>query len=165
MPNLILDSIKFLYHEYSDTQRKAAMATHLRESILREISMNLEIIKEAKALHKDQPEKSKSLVAFTEIDAFKAVEATGVPMQEIFGKQSWSNRGAYTKPFQNLRYTQYTDKIGTVAELIERAYHRIRIHQLRSELNIHKRQQSVNYLEALLLECKEAIKNTNQRAD
>ncbi|MBM9538604.1 hypothetical protein [Desulfobulbus alkaliphilus] len=159
MTNLILDAIKFLYQGYSEKQRKDATATHLRQAVLREISLNLEIIKEANNLQSTEPDKSKKLVENTELDAFKAVEALGIPIEIIFGGKTWSNDSAHAKQFQKGKFKQYTENIKMISDLIERTYHRLRIHQLRVKLGIEKRQPSTEYLEALLLESKEAIRS------
>ena len=52
--------------------------------------------------------------------------------------------------YSNFRYRNQFNTISTVGELVERAYHRVRIQQVRSEIGQTKDSRALGYLNVLL---------------
>ena len=86
------------------------------------------------------------------VETFDALSAAGLPLIKIF-PSAWSVADdpprTYQKRFENIRQ---------VSELVERAYHRIRIQQIRNQVGQIKDPRSIGYLKVLLAQAAKATK-------
>ena len=57
------------------------------------------------------------------------------------------------------KYTNYLKNINTNSKLVQKTYHRLRIHQLRFDFNITKNSNSTEYLKFLCQNSKRVLNN------
>ena len=112
--------------------------------------MNAELTAEATKIFKNDPDLANALLIRTQTQAFDALSIAGLPLYQIFS-EPWS-----VTEFSNFRYRSRFNTINTVGELVERAYHRVRIQQVRSEVGQIKDFRALGYLKVLIRKAAQA---------
>ena len=147
-----LQAIEFIFKQYSKKADQEELTLHLRETLHREIALNNELVQEAYELGENDPELKNRLLSKTSCESFQAICMMGLPLEKIL-PEDWSFKEESASEPQKSYRSQF-QSIGTLAELVERGYHRLRIQQIRSELAQDKRSSSLEYLSQLLLASK-----------
>lgn len=125
-----------------DHKAAELMKKSLREALRRELSLNVSLLDEAMNLSKrikqplSLPERGK-LLKHQKFDIFNAILASGYPLSELVP-------GDFEQP-HDIRYKRYIQSIITNSDLVEKAFHRLKIHQILSETQISKRIDSFGY--------------------
>ena len=144
MMTATIDLARLLLDSYKDKADQKAAIARIRESVHRELRLNAELATEAAKVHAKQPDLARALLTQMHLDTFDAVSAAGLPLTRIF-PSPWNVAddppGKYRKPFENIRQ---------VSELVERAYYRIRIQQIRNQVGQIKDPRAIGYLKVLL---------------
>ena len=139
-----IDLARLFLDGYQSSKDKEASIQRIREAIHRELRLNAELATEAERLHKKDPDLANALLLRTQTQAFDALSIAGMPLYEIFS-EPWS-----VMEYSNFRYRNQFNTISTVGELVERAYHRVRIQQVRSEVGQTKDSRALGYLKVLV---------------
>ena len=129
---------------YQSSKNHKVVTQRICEAIHRELRLNTELTAEATKIFKNDPDLANALLIRTQTQAFDALSISGIPLYEIFS-EPWS-----VMEYSNLRYRSRFDTISTVGGLVERAYHRVRIQQVRSEVGQIKDSRALGYLNVLL---------------
>ena len=152
MMNATIDLARLLLDSYKDKAGQEAAIARIRESVHRELRLNAELSAEATKIQAKEPDVARALLTQMHLDTFDAVSAAGLPLTKIF-PLPWDVAddppSKYRKPLENIRQ---------VSELVERAYHRIRIQQIRNQVGQVKDPRSIGYLKILLGQAARATK-------
>ena len=152
MINATIDLARLFIDSYQNKSDRDAGIQRIREAIHRELRLNAELATEAKRIHGEQPDLADGLLAQMHTQSFDALSAAGLPFAKIF-PAPW--RVSDDPP---PAYSSRLESISQVSELVERAYHRTRIQQIRSELGQVKDLRSLRYLAILLGKAAQATK-------
>ena len=136
-----------LKEAYANHKNRKQAQEFLSELLLEEVRWNLELVQEASKL--DDLEKIVELMSHFKFNVFDSISNAGIPFAKIF-PNDWNNDTPE-------KYSNYTKNVHTEAQLILRTYHRLRIHNLRLEVNIETMSNSENYLEYLLRKSKKIL--------
>lgn len=148
MINTILElGSELLKEAYANHKNKKQAQELLSELLLEEVRWNLELVRMAAKL--EEIEKVVKLMSHLKFNVFDSISNAGIPFAKIF-PNDWNNDTPE-------KYFNYTKNVNTEAQLILRTYHRLRIHNLRLEVNIETMSNSENYLEYLLLKSKSIL--------
>ena len=123
----------------------------IKELLSQEVSFNLEIldlIRQKK--HKLTDEQLRQLLASLNFEKFESVSQTGIPFKSII-EGEWDKK-------KHRKYSHLVLKIETKAELVTRAYHRLKLFVLKEQLEIQSSQLTLNYVTFLFRETKIALK-------
>lgn len=145
-----IDLARLFLDGYQSSKEKEATIQRIRESIHRELRLNAELATEAERLHKNDPALANALLIRTRTQAFDALSIAGMPLYEIFSGP-WS-----VMEYSNFRYRSRFNTISTVGGLVERAYHRVHIQQVRSEVGQIKDPRALGYVKVLLAKAAQA---------
>ena len=118
----------FIRDGYQAGKGQEAGKQQVRETLYREIKLNAELEDEASKVLKEQPKLAGALLRRLQTDGFDAINMAGLPLADI-RDEPWSVAG-----HPHLKRRDRFQNIGQVSELVERAYYRIRIQQIRDEL-------------------------------
>ena len=152
MMNTTIDLARLLIDNYKDRAGQETAIARIRESVHRELQLNAELAAEAVDVRAKQPDLARALLTQMPVDMFTAVSAAGLPLTKIF-PAPWNV--ANNPPST---YSEQLKSIGQVSELVERAYHRIRIQQIRNEVGQIKDPRAIGYLKVLLSQAAKATK-------
>jgi len=152
MMNATIDLARLLLEGYKDKAGREAVTERIRESVHRELRLNAELAAEAAKVHAKQPALARALLTQMPVDMFNAVSAAGLPLTKIF-PSPWTVTDDPPRT-----YSKQLKNIGKVSELVERAYHRIRIQQIRNQVGQIKDPQVTGYLKILLGQAAKATK-------
>ncbi|PZA00704.1 hypothetical protein A6K26_000090 [Gammaproteobacteria bacterium 2W06] len=147
-----IDLARLLLDGYKDKAGREAVTERIRQSIHRELRLNAELATEAANVHAREPDLARALLTEMPLDMFNAVSASGLPLTNIF-PSAWNV--AADPPST---YSERLKNIEKVSELVERAYHRIRIQQIRNQVGQIKDPRSLGYLRVLLGQAAKATK-------
>ena len=147
-----IELARFLRDGYQAKSSQEAGKRQVRETLHREIRLNAELVEEATKVFKNDPTLSKALLSRLQTDGFDAVSMAGLPLADIFDA-NWS-----VANHPDLMYQDWFRGISQVSELVERSYHRIRIQQIRNEVEQSKDSRSLGYLRVLLRKAAQATK-------
>ena len=152
MMNATIDLARLLLDGYKDKTGREAGIARIRESVHRELRLNAELAAEAAKVQAKQPNLASALLTQMRVETFDALSAAGLPITKIF-PSVWTVADdpprTHRKRLENIRQ---------VSELVERAYHRIRIQQIRNQIGQIKDPQSIGYLKVLLGQAAKATK-------
>jgi hypothetical protein len=137
---------------YQDKAEQATAAMRIRESIHRELRLNAELAAEAQRVRGEEPNLAERLIVRMSMQSFDALAAAGLPLASIF-PSPW--RVTDDPP---PAYRPHFETIDQVSELVEQAYHRVRIQQIRSEVGQIKDARAYRYLAILLGKAARATK-------
>ena len=140
----VIDLARLFLDGYQSNKNQKAAIHRLREAIHRELRLNAELTAEATKISKNDPDLANALLVRTQTQAFDALSIAGMPLYEIF-PEPWS-----VMEYSNFRYRSRFNTISMVGGLVERAYHRVRIQQVRSEVGQIKDSRALGYLNVLL---------------
>ena len=144
MMNATIELARLLLDSYKDKAGQEAAIARIRESVHRELRLNAELAFEAADVHAKQPDLSRALLTQMPVDMFNAVSAAGLPLTKIF-PSPWN-----VTDDPPSTYSEQLKNIDKVSELVERAYHRIRIQQIRNQVGQIKDPRAIGYLKVLL---------------
>ena len=136
-----------LKEAYANHKNRKQAQEFLSELLLEEVRWNLELVQMATNL--EEMEKVVELMSHLKFSVFDSISSAGIPLAKIF-PNDWNNDTPE-------KFSNYTKNVNTEAQLILRTYHRLRIHNLRLEVNIETMSNSENYLEYLLLKSKRVL--------
>ncbi|RZU99588.1 hypothetical protein [Spiribacter vilamensis] len=150
-----IELARFFYESYQADAANDLGKQRIQETIHRELMLNAELVGEASEVVDREPLLAHSLLMQTETEGFAALATAGLPLARIFSA-GWSMD----------KHPRVTDRskfatISRVSELVERAYHRIRIQQIRSEIGQEKASASLGYLKILLAKAAQATRPEN----
>jgi hypothetical protein len=147
-----IDLARLLLEGYKDKAGREAVIERIRESVHRELRLNAELATEAAKVQAKQPDLARALLTQMPLDTFNALSVAGLPLTKIL-PSAWDVADdpprTYNKRLENIRQ---------VSELVERAYHRIRIQQIRNQVGQIKDPRSIGYLKVLLGQAAKATK-------
>ena len=154
-----LDPVK-IFHElfaiYTDADKTSKLKTLIREMLLREVSSNLDLLREVKNLSNrknDQLDKGEriKLLQYLKFDFFELSKMSGIPLSCIVeGDFNVALDSKYKSRLKNLKSN---------AELIEKAYSRMRMQYIFAIENISKRSDSIEYTIVLCIQAKAQIES------
>jgi len=155
MSTLALEAIGLLLKRFDKSRDQDRLYDHLRETLLRELSVNKELVAEANRLleNDEDRETGEQLLRKIRLDSFNAVASVGIPLKELL-PTAWHAPDSHKL---SKRFSWHTRGITNVAALVERTYHRLLIQSIRSEIGQQKQPESLEYLEALLIETVSAV--------
>ena len=139
-----IDIARLFLDGYQSSKNHKVVTQRICEAIHRELRLNAELTAEATKIFKKDPNLANALLLRTQTQAFDALSISGMPLYEIFS-EPWS-----VMEYSNFRYRNQFNTISTVGELVERAYHRVRIQQVRSEVDQTKDSRTLGYLKVLV---------------
>jgi len=152
MMTATIDLARLLLDSYKDNAGQRAGIARVRESVHRELRLNAELAAEAAKVQAKQPDVARALLTQMPVETFDALSAAGLPLTRIFSSP-WNVAddppSKYRKPLENIRQA---------SELVERAYHRIRIQQIRNQVGQIKDPRAIGYLKVLLGQAAKATK-------
>ncbi|MEX0385360.1 hypothetical protein [Spiribacter pallidus] len=154
MIDATIELARLFIERYQDKAEQATAAARIRESIHRELRLNAELAAEAERIRGDEPNLAERLILRMSTQSFDALAAAGLPLASIF-PDAW--RIADDPP---PAYRRQFETINQVSELVERAYHRICIQQIRSEVGQIKDPRAYRYLAVLLGKAAQATKSS-----
>jgi hypothetical protein len=144
MISTTIELARLFIDSYQNKADIEAGVDRLRESIHRELRLNAELAAEAEKARGNDFDLANSLLASMQTHSFDALSVAGLPLAKNF-PSSWSASDdpppAYANHFENIHQ---------VSELVERAYHRIRIQRIRIDVGQAKDPKSSQYLRILL---------------
>ena len=152
MINATIDLARLFIESYQNKADREAGIERIREAIHRELRLNAELAAEAADVHSKQPAVARALLTQMPVQTFNALSTAGLPLTQIF-PSAWN---VADEPPRT--YRQRFKNIGQVSELVERAYHRIRIQQIRNQVGQVKDPRSIGYLKVLLGQAAKATK-------
>jgi hypothetical protein len=142
---LSFDPIKFLheiYATYNDFDKARKLEDLIREMLLREISSNLDLLREVQSLSNrkkdrlDEQERIK-LLQYLKFDFFEFSKMSGIPLSEVI-KDNFNIDSM-------LKYKSRLKNIKSNAELVEKTYSKMRMQYIFALENISKRSDSIDY--------------------
>ena len=148
-----IELARLLLESYQSKSHHEAGKKRVRETLHREIKLNAELVSEAAEVAAKEPQLSRELLKRLQTDSFDAFSAAGLPLAEIFASR-WS-----IVDHPDLKYKNQFRSINQASELVERAYHRIRVQQIRSVVGQSKNAWSLGYLRVLLGTAAQATKS------
>lgn len=148
-------AVDYLLEWYKVKNGREELFLNLRERLYWELSWNLEILDELKLIESKEGEDilqlKKSLISKLNFNQFDIISSAGIPMNKIV--QGDFDLNTLKK------YTYYLKNIDTNSKLVQKTYHRLRIHQLRNDFNISRNLNSAEYLKFLCLNAKRVLLN------
>jgi hypothetical protein len=148
-----IDLARLFLESYQSKNHHEAGKQRVRETLHRELRLNAELVSEAGKVATEKPQLSRELLKRLQTESFDAFSAAGLPLAEIFVSR-WS-----VGDHPGLKYKHQFRSINHVSELVERAYHRIRVQQIRSEVDQSKNARSLGYPRVLLGTAAQATKS------
>lgn len=146
-------TVEYLLDWYKVKNAREEIFSNLKERLYWELSWNLEILDELDHVGKKEEENilevNKSLIGKFNFNQFDIISSTGIPMNSIV-------QGNFD-PNNLTNYRSYLSNITKNSQLVQKTYHRLRIHQLRYEHNILRSRKSTDYLIFLCLEAKNVL--------
>lgn len=146
-------SVEYLLDWYKEKNAREELNLNLKERLYWELTWNLEILNESDHVGRKEKENilelKKTLISKLNFNQFNIISSAGIPMNSIV--QGNLEQNNFSKYKNNL------SKIRTNSQLVQKTYHRLRIHQLRHEHNIVRNKSSTNYLIYLCLEAKKVL--------
>lgn len=152
MMTATIELARLLLEGYKDKAGQEAGLARVRESVHRELRLNAELAAEAAKVQAKQPDVARALLTQMPVETFDALSAAGLPLTKIF-PSTWNVAADPPRT-----YSRQLKNIGQVSELVERAYHRIRIQQIRNQVGQVKDPRSMGYLKVLLGHAAKATK-------
>ena len=148
-------SVEYLLDWYKEKNAREELNLNLKERLYWELTWNLEILNELDLLGNEEDENilqlKKSLISKLNFNQFDIISSAGIPMNKIvLGDFDLINLK---------KYTNYLKNINTNSKLVQKTYHRLRIHQLRFDFNITKNSNSTEYLKFLCQNSKRVLNN------
>ena len=148
-------SVEYLLDWYKEKNAREELNLNLKERLYWELTWNLEILNELDLLGNEEDENilqlKKSLISKLNFNQFDIISSAGIPMNKIvLGDFDLINLK---------KYTNYLKNINTNSKLVQKRYHRLRIHQLRFDFNITKNSNSTEYLKFLCQNSKRVLNN------
>lgn len=154
--SLLPESLKLGREWLADEKKKRQVMAQIREMLLRELALNCSLVSEADRLRRASNPGHAKLVKSTHLQGLEMITSSGVPLSEVFDTD-WSVREAHAGPIKTGSYSHRLKDIKTLSELVERCYHRLYIERIRAEQEIEKKNSTLPYLVALLVETKSAV--------
>jgi hypothetical protein len=146
-------AVDYLLDWYKEKNAREELFINLKERLYWELSWNLEILDELNLVGNGEDENilqlKKSLISKLNFNQFDIISSAGIPMNSIVQGNLEPNN-----------FSKYKDKLSsnrTNSQLVQKTYHRLRIHQLRHEHNIVRNKSSSNYLIYLCIEAKKVL--------
>ena len=147
-----IELARFFYESYQANTANDLGKQRIQETIHRELRLNAELVGEASEVVDTDPHLAHLLLRQTETEGFAALTTAGLPLAKIF-PGGWS-LDEHPKISDRTKLAS----ISQVSELVERAYHRTRIQQIRSEVGQEKSSASLDYLRILLAKAAQATR-------
>jgi hypothetical protein len=146
-------SVEYLLDWYKEKNAREELNLNIKERLYWELTWNLEILNELDHVGKKEKENilelKKTLLSKLNFNQFNIISSAGIPMNSIVQGN--------LEPNNFSKYKNKLSKIRTNSQLVQKTYHRLRIHQLRHEHNIVRNQSSTNYLIYLCIEAKKVL--------
>lgn len=156
-------AIELLLKLYNKKEQRSQLERHLKRTLLRELALNKELIREALETKTDDPQACNQFIEATKTDAFAAISNLGLPLEEMFSN-NWKVAGTYPangqgKASNRKKFLHLTGQIRTEIDLLERTYHRLTVQKIRAQINEKQDAKSLNYLGHLLYESVELLRS------